>query len=752
MRGLCAKAAFVGLAFASSQCLAQAGSSADQSRAIELPPVEVVTQTPKPKRKPKRSSRSTNVPAARTSAATVPVQPEELPEAAIPPNAPPSTGTIGQLPPSYAGGQVATGAQVGVLGNRSIFDVPLSIESYTAEGIQNRQATTITEVLDADPSVMALGRGNAFEYFNIRGFLSRQPYDARFDGLNIPHLQTSVTELYERVEVIKGPSALLYPQIGGIAGTINYIPKLARDVDITQLTTSLTSDSQFRGHLDVGRRYGNWGARANGVGNTGDTYRRDGEYDLAAGSLALDYRGDRVRFAIYGDFADSTLTNMQGFSADFTGIGELPVPNPRTVGSFNNGPFYDATSSRGYVTGEIDLTENVTAYAKFGASQTDSTNDSFNACPFDAAGNCLITPYRYDEDRYYLASEAGLRANFDTGFIGHRLTLAGSTLDDVYKDMGDGYQLFDSFNTNFFNPKDVYLRVPIYTATDYFGRTEVRSVALADTLSVLNEAIQLTLGVRRQEIKTSGEFDGAAEPSYADAATTPMYGLVVKPWRNLSLYASYIEALEKGGSADPGAANFPITLAPAISKQKEIGAKWNLGSVAVTLALFDIERPNDFLDSNNIFGRNGLQRNRGIELETFGEPIKGVRIIGGMTFLDPEIIDSVDGLFDGKAPTGAPEFVTKFGAEWDVPGVRGFTLTGLVIYSGEQFANEANTTFLADWTRFDLGFRYAMTDSIVVRGVVQNVANERYWESADRGFFLNIGAPRTYALATTFNF
>ena len=258
--------------------------------------------------------------------------------------------------------------------------------------------------------------------------------------------------------------------------------------------------------------------------------------------------------------------------------------------------------------------------------------------------------------------------------------------------------------------------------------------------------------MRRQEIETSGEFDGAAEPSYADAATTPMYGLVVKPWRNLSLYASYIEALEKGGSADPGAANFPITLAPAISKQKEIGAKWNLGSVAVTLALFDIERPNDFLDSNNIFGRNGLQRNRGIELETFGEPIKGVRIIGGMTFLDPEIIDSVDGLFDGKAPTGAPEFVTKFGAEWDVPGVKGFTLTGLVIYSGEQFANEANTTFLADWTRFDLGFRYAMTDSIVVRGVVQNVANERYWESADRGFFLNIGAPRTYALATTFNF
>ena len=751
MRGLLAKAAFVTFASFLSPCLAQTGPSAEGAGPIELPAVEVVTQAPKPSKKSQKVRQNVKVPSTETTAAA-PAKPEETPGAVVQRNTPPSTATIGALPPPYAGGQVSSGAQVGILGNRSVFDVPISIESYTAEGIQNRQATTVTEVLDTEPSVLALGRGNAFEYFNIRGFVSRQPYDARFDGLNIPLLQSSIAELYERVELIKGPSALLYPQIGGVAGTINYIPKFARDAAITQVTPSIFSDSQVRGHLDVGRRYGDWGVRSNVIGNTGDTYRRDGEYDLSAGSLGIDYRGDKVRFAIYGDLADSILTNMQGFSADFTGIGALPVPNPRTVGSFGNGPFYDASSKRGYVTGEVDLNEAITAYTKFGASQTDSTNDSFNACPFGPNGFCTLTPYSYGEDRYYLASEAGIRAQFDTGFIYHRLTAAGSTLNDVYTDLGDGYELFDSFDTNFFNTRNQYTRVPIYTATSYFGRTEIRSLAVADTLSVLNEAIQLTLGARRQNIKTSGEFDGVPEPSYADAATTPMYGLVVKPGLGLSLYASYIEALEKGGSADPGASNFPITLAPAISTQKEIGAKWNFGSVALTLALFDIERPNDFLDSNNVFGRNGLQRNRGVELETFGEPIKGVRVIGGVTFLNAEVIASVGGLLDGKAPTGAPEFVTKFGGEWDVPGITGFTLTGLVIYTGEQFANEANTTFLEDWTRFDVGFRYVIKESIVVRGLVQNVADDRYWESADRGFFLNIGAPRTYSLATTFSF
>lgn len=736
---------------AATPCSAQSNSAEAQGEATQLPPIEVTAQAAKPKKaaKPKATT-----PAAAPIA--VNEEPQELPGTVVERNAPPATGTLGQPPAAYAGGQVATGAQIGVLGNRSIFDTPLSIKAYTAEGIQNRVATSTSQILDTDPSVLAVGRGNAYEYFNIRGFLTRQPYDARFDGLNIPHLQPSIPEFYERIEVIKGPSALLYPQLGGIAGTINYVPKLARDDDITQVTTTITSDSQVRGHLDVGRRYGptgEWGVRANVVGNTGETYRRDGDLDLAAGSLSIDYRSDRVRFVLHGDAADTTIDNMQGFSARYAGIGAVPVPNPRTVGSFPDGPFYEATSSRVYAAAEVDLTSALTAYAKVGASQTDSVNDSFNDCPFDAPGNCIISPYRYEEYRYYIASEFGLRGDFDTGFIRHRMTVSGATLNDDYRDTGQGYQAFAPFNTNFFNPNTPYTRVPIYqTTAGYFGRTEVRSFAVTDTLSVFDDTIQLTVGARRQSVQTVGAFDGAAEPSYDAAETTPMVGLVVKPVRGLSLYGSYIEALEKGGSASPGAANFPVTLPPAVSKQKEVGAKWDFGSVALTLALFEIERPNDFVDSNNVFGRNGLQENRGVEIEAFGEPIKGLRLIGGVTFLDAEVLASEGGALDGNAPTGAPEFVAKLGGEWDLPFVAGLTLTGLVIHTDEQFTNPENTVHLRDWTRFDAGFRYALTDSIVVRGLVENVADDRYWESADRGFFLNIGAPRTYSLSTTFNF
>ena len=47
----------------------------------------------------------------------------------------PPTGMIGSLPAPYAGGQVATGAQVGLLGNRGVMDTPFNQTSYTAKTI-----------------------------------------------------------------------------------------------------------------------------------------------------------------------------------------------------------------------------------------------------------------------------------------------------------------------------------------------------------------------------------------------------------------------------------------------------------------------------------------------------------------------------------------------------------------------------------------------------------------------------------------
>ncbi|PTT37560.1 TonB-dependent siderophore receptor, partial [Stenotrophomonas sp. HMWF022] len=72
----------------------------------------------------------------------------------------------------YAGGQLARGSRVGLLGARDFMDTPFNTTSYTAEFIDNIQAPDLVRVIAlTDPSVYSSGSsGGITDYFNIRGF------------------------------------------------------------------------------------------------------------------------------------------------------------------------------------------------------------------------------------------------------------------------------------------------------------------------------------------------------------------------------------------------------------------------------------------------------------------------------------------------------------------------------------------------------------------------------------------------------
>jgi iron complex outermembrane recepter protein len=107
---------------------------------------------------------------------------------------------------------------------------------------------------------------------------------------------------------------------------------------------------------------------------------------------------------------------------------------------------------------------------------------------------------------------------------------------------------------------------------------------------------------------------------------------------------------------------------------------------------------------------------------------------------------------------GVSKVNVNFGGEWDTPFIRNLTLTGRVIYTSEQFANDTNTQVLPAWTRVDLGARYTFASPwngkpIVVRANVENVFNEAYWSAYKTvSSAVSLGAPRTYLVSTTFNF
>jgi iron complex outermembrane receptor protein len=154
------------------------------------------------------------------------------------------------------------------------------------------------------------------------------------------------------------------------------------------------------------------------------------------------------------------------------------------------------------------------------------------------------------------------------------------------------------------------------------------------------------------------------------------------------------------------------------------------------------------------FEASGLQRNRGIELSVQAEPVDGLRVIAGGSVIDARLRRQTNGLNEGNKVAGVPDYLANANVEWDLPFVPAFTLTGRVVHTGEQPANNGNTLSLPAWTRFDLGARYVLLladKPLTLRFSVDNVADKRYWATAfdsSRPDLLQ-GAPRTFKLSAS---
>ncbi len=755
-----------------------------------LPPVTVDAPSPQRARQAAPRSQTSSSRVQRRAAAPAPRRVEPVPYVT------PSTGTLDALPPPYAGGQVASGGSLGLLGNRGVMDMPFSQTSYTAELIANQQARTIRDVLANDPSVRVIqAAGGGADSLFIRGFY----YDSGDYALNglagiAPYYSTGANFI-ERVEVLKGPSAVLNGMtVGGTGGTsggavggmVNLITKHAPDVDITRLTGTYSSKTQFGENIDVSRRYGErkeWGVRLNSTYSNGNTPWNRQKDEFGNAVLGLDYRGENVRMeADIGYQADVLKPPLRFFS-----LASPILPPPPRAGTNFQVPwaYYEPTDFFTTARGEVDVLDWLTAYGAFGYHDS-NINYKFpspiisnaapgaNTGPFQLGGlrsNPLAGSERFET----YAGEAGLRANVDAGPVNHAVSMNYSINDRTYRQ-----RVLSAFNPspatqsvlywNLYN-EPTNLAQPVFNVLAANQRTNVQleSFGIADTMSLLNKRIQFTIGVRNQtagsEVTNLIPPGTGSRPYQEASALTPAYALVVKPVENISLYANYVEGFQTphivtGAQYQNRNGVFP----PAKTTQAETGVKIDTGRLTTTLSLFEIEQRSivqTFIGGLQYQLPNGRQRNRGAELNVFGEITPEIRVLGGVTLIDGRQVDtartSAAGTnTDGKVAIGVPAVSANVGAEWDTWFVPGLTFTGRVIYTGSQYYDAANLISLPEWTRVDIGARYTFLSPwngkpIVVRANIENVGNRAYWASAYSSV-LTLGAPRTYLLSTTFNF
>ncbi len=117
------------------------------------------------------------------------------------------------------------------------------------------------------------------------------------------------------------------------------------------------------------------------------------------------------------------------------------------------------------------------------------------------------------------------------------------------------------------------------------------------------------------------------------------------------------------------------------------------------------------------------------------------------------------GLTDGWIAPFSPGVQFNLATEWDLPFVRGLTLTGRATYTGTQYIDTLSPRrTLPEWTRFDVGVRYSFENPgapgklLVARFNVDNVLDSNYWASGTSSVLMFLGAPRTFRLAVTADF
>ncbi|GHE88975.1 TonB-dependent receptor [Thalassotalea profundi] len=672
----------------------------------------------------------------------------------------------------FAGGQVARGGRVGIFGNIDFLDTPFSGTAYTSNLISEQQAQNIGDILQNDPTVrVTKGFGNFQEVYMLRGFPVFSDDITLNGAFGILPRQFIAAELLERVEVLRGANSFVNgaaPGGSGVGGSINLVPKRAPIGGIKNATIGYDASNQLSGAVDVGTRFGDaneWGIRVNGVLRDGEGAITDQKQNLSVLSLGIDYASDNARFSADIGYQDNHIDAPR---PQVTPLGDVPEAPDADTNFAQRWTFSDEQQLFGVVRGEYDLDNNSSVWLGAGFRSGDENNDLANPkVNADGSGTAIHFANVRDDSVYSI--DGGVKTEFTLAGIPNRLVLSGAIVDSESKN-AFAFADFGGFAVDIYNPvqitppvTDVFLGGDMENPT-VTEKVNNKSIAIANTMSFVDETVLATVGLRHQSIKTQS-FDatsGVQTGIYDDSKVTPVFALLYKVSEQFSVYGNYAESLQPGATAPNVSNGLPVSnagevLEPFTGEQVELGLKYDGGKIGATANIFSLNRPNAVI-TNQVFSASGEQQSTGMEITVFGEPIEGLRIIGGGTYVDAELAKTQGNADEGNTPIGIPELQTNINIEWDIASLPGLTLDSRVIYTSEQYIDTANTKELDSWTRLDIGARYAFDigdTSLNVKARINNLTDNNYWSSTG-GYpganYLILSEPRSVAISVSFDF
>ncbi|OEY91521.1 hypothetical protein BJI46_06825 [Acinetobacter qingfengensis] len=655
-------------------------------------------------------------------------------------------------------GQIAQNSRMGLLGTKKIIDIPFNVSSYTAESIENQHAITVADALAKEASIQSTHSSGGFlDSFMIRGFpigegnLGEIAWDGQYGVAPNYRLLTSYID---RVEVLKGPSAMLYGMSpnSGVGGAINIVPKRATTNDLNRITTDYTSHSNIGVHTDLSRRFGDekqFGARLNVSHHDGDTAIKNQSRKLSTIALALDYKNNKL---------DSTIDLVWQREHFDNPVRPYYLSANVSLPAAPDGK-YSAAQPWGWSTvkdtsfashNTYHLNDNHAFFLNIGGAQSrvERLSDQTISIINEAGDTQSAMRYGiFNVDRFTI--DTGLRSHFKTGNIAHEIVFQANKYQDKYAmSLPSGPTVY----SNLYSPvTQTVQNLNIPESAPLNSRSNLSGFGIADTLSMFDQKFLLTLGLRQQYVESQNYT--SSTPKYSEHALTPLVAAVYKINDNLSIYANHIQGLSKGDTAPDTALNSGEVFAPYKAKQYEIGIKYDDNRNFASLNAFQITKPSGQL-INGYYSSNAEQQNTGVELSVRSTLTSALSAYTNLTYIDAELTKTNSESTQGNQAVGVPEWQANLGAEWTFSTLP-LVIGGHFSYVDQQPINQSNTQYLPSWSKVDLNARYTAkiaNKEVILRANLLNAFNKKYWSGIASYSTIALGAPRTLALSATVDF
>ncbi|PNG45107.1 TonB-dependent receptor [Pseudomonas asplenii] len=637
--------------------------------------------------------------------------------------------------------------------------VPQAIDSIKTSNVANYGTNDIGDALSGMPNVSS-SADTRFDSLRIRGFDASN--DFYLDGIRDDSQYKRDLHNIERVEVLKGPAAVLYGRgsQGGIVNRVSKMPEFGRrstieaqagSEDLRSLYADLSTDPSE-----------NISLRLN-MGNMDENSFRDGvsgNRQLFAPSMSWQLTPD-LNWLVQYEYSRYNRTPDRGIP----GINGRPADVGRDTTYGNDHDFIDdkSQSLRSKLTYEIN--DNWQLRQTLGLFKLDSDFDNTYLTGYTPATN-KVTRQHWQQDltTRNVYNNVELEGGFDTFGLEHRL-LTGVEIGSQRRDpklynaatgRTPGAQPVPSLDL--YNPnRDLRHTGSMQVSSSSHTEVESRAVYVQDQLR-LNDQWQLLGGLRYDtfDIESTNKLRNISEDRDSHS-TSPRVGLVWTPLQNHSFYASWSKTFSPVGGGligiTPGAAGNTNDLSPELTKQKEIGVKsdWFDDRLSTTLAIYDLELYNRRTSDPNdptLTVMSGLQRSRGIELTATGNIVGNWYMRGGVGMQDAKIEKDNNGL-EGKRINNVAKRNGSLFLTWK-PEMGWYGETGLTLV-GQRYADNANTTVLPGYGRWDalLGYRFKDWD---LRAALNNITDREYYASATSQYQIQPGAPRSVVMTGTYSF